>query len=1233
MLSKDGSSQPYDGSTCLDIFPSSMNKNGRKSGAPLSQLVDNAGKPLLAAASLQVSAAMIEDRVYTVTSPVAQLTRNSFVVIENPANQSELVAVSGDEKSVVHYFPSEGSNSGWGVQRFPIESTAPIMGLEAAYQGEDLYIFLLANAANKPYEISYTLTIYRLPNGQAAGRENITNPNIINDCWSLALLKTANEQLYYYITYANGFNLYQLTSSGLTQVFGGWETGANFNYQLVPSASDPSQIEVMRIGQYSGMITQRATLTKSGNTWHASAWNLCVPAQDSNSGAGLMAIPGDKNPSDFLAVKPMDETFDFQLVYYHGCVCDDGFTWHTLTNPNSLAAVRTPNSIYWIPEGKTASIGVDEAGKVVIFAVDPTNVLWVLRQTGVDSNGSLVFGQWDILGDRVNEFRCPAVMSDGPELFYINGKQEIVHKKQDLVTTGWSTDILDSPSPSGQPSIPVTAYNTQIRTLTANNTPADNRPLTITTSRKSIVIANGLAYHIDEYNPALLQSNVLGTLSLKVVVDSLAAPEIRVFCADFMKVGTTKNFAADIKSLQRLSGQDTSFPVDSAALVKAGVLPSHIDPTVATNFADALKNAGGIMANMRANTTLGHKRTFTEMGVSEGGWAFRFNAPSDMQVVCLTPEEAKPYLADTPFILGQPAIFEDTWLGDLLSYAQQFVHKVSEIVISVVDEVIHIAITIAGKVYKFVTQFIYDIANTLRTIFDRIEAFYETLVDVFTKVVQWLRQLFDWDDILNTKKVLGYLLTQTFDNMKTAVQTMEPEVANFFEKGKKEVAGFFNQMEQQLGQESISGWGQRHSIDVDKNPHQAVQDENSMQMNYVLDHMMNATTNNPALLSSALVPTAGTSIDFTPFMNSISQAESDPHLQAAQSKMDDFFSQISSPTQLLDAVAVTFLDVVKQAIVGGIDAIEKVTIAFLNLIIDVINSFEQILEASISIPVISDIYKELTGSELTLLDAFTLMAAMPVTILYKLIHNNQAPFSSQTVTHILSQPIYWPSLGSQTNRQFNNESELVTDAVWDVFGGISTILSFLRAPISAGKVALKLSNDPGAAPIERVLSYLDATLSLLSKVSGGKLFVTDGISGADEVVTVTYWSASLFAPVKTMLFQILKDKEVETGYGGDIVSGFLGFIYLGLGIAKAAVAQAPTEKEKLVIARGIIVPLRYISQFGMLARKSPPPAIYAAWANIIIVPLIFVVDGALKANESQLNTPLFVAETSLAQVV
>jgi hypothetical protein len=373
------------------------------------------------------------------------------------------------------------------------------------------------------------------------------------------------------------------------------------------------------------------------------------------------------------------------------------------------------------------------------------------------------------------------------------------------------------------------------------------------------------------------------------------------------------------------------------------------------------------------------------------------------------------------------------------------VEDLSKIVAQIVDDVMNIAITVAGQVKNFVLQTVDQIGDLMEAIFVKIAETAEAIEDAIKAAIEWLKTVFNWSDILNTKEVVKYYINQCMSNMITSAnQDAVNFVENNFNTLMTQVTNLFNNLETTVGSmfpggityegyaEQTNGGG---SNLLQYGQFQSAQGANAVQSNYIATRTQNNFGDGGSVLSVALGMGVGDSSPYDTLVNSITSNLGQDFTDAYQS-FSNFLDSIAEQEGdiLLQSIMVA-LEAGKTIVLFIINVIEDILVAFLNAVGAMIQSLQSSLNKTYDIPFISWLYKEVitNGSDLTFLDLVSLFIATPVTIIYKVMFGGSSaapPFTSAQVQSILSTPIPWPHLSSESEHAFALEgvASLVEDS-------------------------------------------------------------------------------------------------------------------------------------------------------------------------------------------------------------
>jgi hypothetical protein len=301
---------------------------------------------------------------------------------------------------------------------------------------------------------------------------------------------------------------------------------------------------------------------------------------------------------------------------------------------------------------------------------------------------------------------------------------------------------------------------------------------------------------------------------------------------------------------------------------------------------------------------------------------------------------------------------------------------------------------------------------------------------------------------------------------------------------------------------------------------------------------------------------------------------------------------------LINAAQAVVLDVLKF--------VDKIIQDLLSLAYDAIAGFQDMLTKNIDIPVISWIWKQISGHSLTMLDLFSLGVAVPTTLLYKLtfgLPGATAPFTddeAQQIVETLNNPqtFPWPILGSGLAAASSGFTPEV----------ISTLQKALVVPGAlVFTVADWFNDNVGWTNYNFAGIYAPmAAFAAGSKIAAGLLFrfalipnaVFEGIPFSTEVDkwSLGNWSAG-FAPL--ICLAVLTPAGIpELGIA---VSSVVGYLQLGVGIATDVEQAKQGSKVPFTIARNVIAPLPNIAKAFLLIPGLPQAVVALAG--------VFLVDG------------------------
>lgn len=500
---------------------------------------------------------------------------------------------------------------------------------------------------------------------------------------------------------------------------------------------------------------------------------------------------------------------------------------------------------------------------------------------------------------------------------------------------------------------------------------------------------------------------------------NLACPAV-VLWAPFMAVGETVVIYPDHESLANLSAVQGTTPATGAAADgtlyldtatgydgTAMINSDYNDPTSLGNIASAVRNIVGVPNSATGAAAVhlaGHHgpNRYVRKGLLPN---VVYSAdPSSPTIRQWYPGEFGTFTTTigTNTAGFTPNQFDDSLidpkLTDPLTHISDFVKNV-----------IHGAEKVAKLAWKFAASAVNTVIQTAENVYEltittledavtAVAGFLKSVVDDIKKAIEWLSALFDWKNILTNHTYLKNAISNA--NKTGAIDQLTTWLGNELNGG-TDAAGLLASLKGQ-GSSHMSASGQSAAGQtVASNQAGGNNDPNT-----VYNHggnnnanqctwMHQKVTENSAGASmpdSAADSEAGAADPFgsalTTWFTALGKAlvgdlESLPdqvhaQVKAASGNFKDPKSLVS--TGISDIIGV--FEALGDAIVEFAGAVLVDTLTFLNSLLDDLLNW---LASPIDIPFVSDLYKLITGDQLSILDVICLIGAVPGTILLDVI--------------------------------------------------------------------------------------------------------------------------------------------------------------------------------------------------------------------------------------------------------
>jgi hypothetical protein len=497
--------------------------------------------------------------------------------------------------------------------------------------------------------------------------------------------------------------------------------------------------------------------------------------------------------------------------------------------------------------------------------------------------------------------------------------------------TTWQTQSITLPALANANPQKYSSYTTIAQVTTDNNLPIPNTVVLVSAHTRVAVYINHLYYVLDTI-PIQINTDQSGNITIVEWINNIR--------------GTQLNFSLEDGKVCTLNPMDKPF-------IKMTSL----------NTADSLKNATVTNAD-------GSKEPLVNGNVSQ----------SDLETVAKQNEQLGKIYKNFPnaipsyenrlyehtiqqrsFTLnGVDAILVDA--GDLFHWLASGIEAEIQIIQDGVSELWHFVASIAGKVYACILDCVEKVVGALEWIYNLIKTAIE-------KLIQFLEFLFEWNDILVTHRVIKNVITLFAQKSIDSLCDYKEDIIEAFQSIKND----------------ISNWSNLATLDDSVNSAMAANTPlagiSSAPANVGIHHFQG----NVANANSNINPPT---IDVTIFQDLITLMENEENsiiemIDLIKTEIIDQFDSLTITEIIQKILAITANFITETA--------ENIIVAIIELFIQLTKDLMEFLTEKIDIPVLSWLYKDISGNDLSVLDLMCLISAIPVTIVYK-IAASIAPF-------------------------------------------------------------------------------------------------------------------------------------------------------------------------------------------------------------------------------------------------
>jgi len=503
--------------------------------------------------------------------------------------------------------------------------------------------------------------------------------------------------------------------------------------------------------------------------------------------------------------------------------------------------------------------------------------------------------------------------------------------------------------------------------------------------------------------------------------------------------------------------------------------------------------------------------------------------------------------ADGVYVIqGTQNIFTDFW-----NWLKNLVVEITDLIVTVADEVsVGIKMIVNGieKVFKAIVKVIDDIASA-------IGSFFKMILKLIEDVIAALSVLFHFGEIMKThvyiREQVNALLMQA-ENALT--NNVKPAIDGIFTSGETAVQNAFQSLIAKVDPNKRGNTVKNSG----STPHTAFSagpgaygagngSSHAVQCSYGLQK---AKANAPSGSEKTSATQAGFGINLaaddpivTLWTNFTNEISSNSALEAALSGLGTDASNLftsSSASSFFENLLVTLLQLLETLIEGAMVVANAFVDMVLNAVGDIISSVQSFLNTPIDIYFISWLYNLLFGEPLTFLNVISLVAAIPITILYRVIEGHYPSKDIATAASAAAEAALMT-----TSPKPAPAVAAVNELVTKVMGSFSAVLSLFGGIVNGVNDSLGEDSNAFLSKISAVLSLSNTAISIPIASSASPstadwiAWGTEWIAGTVGVLGAIQWTGDLaklwefYSPGLTTSTSFLEILFFSVAFGDD----------------------------------------------------------------------------------------------------
>ena len=694
-----------------------------------------------------------------------------------------------------------------------------------------------------------------------------------------------------------------------------------------------------------------------------------------------------------------------------GSATEGGFVAGPVAAPNGAGGVLLAFSGHPAGNSSANSIWIYEPATQNLVEVETDHLL--ATQLTVDENGILYAAGWDPNDPNSPFGQVYAIRID-----------DVLQQERFFIVESDLMQDFDEDTPA---QLTTTArYQTHVTVVDANKAPRPFQAIKVWADTSAALLIDGKPYTVDATTPASVQTDATGSLTIVSDATDLSTGALKLWAGfmdpyerivvypdrEFHSRLTTAHYESTANPDPTRINLATAAPYDTGNLTNPPPLFSsgeQSQATVAAAVTSKLTTAVGYQSggtpalsrSMAATTAAaGAYLAYDDLTgaayspvatpanravIPTASGGFSFDGTTMVELTPATAAEAIDALDGSAEELPGSFI---SWLRGLWDDIKKGVSKVAHIVVSIGRDIyagIKYVVDGVVKVLRVALRDIVDVAIAIGSVFVQLGK------DII-KVAEALSIIFHLGAVLETANTIKSVFATLTTNFATSIAGVKPTVDGFFQGAEDAINNAFANIATELegasmaslaatagaGIGGLSGMGATPRTVFAVGPKGSGQNSSQavpamwgmhkLRQNYANATTTATATDNP--LSQFLQSF------HTTYEAQISQVNNNFHAQI----------KVGSPKEFFASLLVDLLDALKTLV----DDVLVVLNALLDGVIDAAAGIVDLLGAAggVEIPILSAIWKALTGNNLTFLDLIAFVVAIPVTLIYRVVEGS-----------------------------------------------------------------------------------------------------------------------------------------------------------------------------------------------------------------------------------------------------